>query len=179
MLLGLSAVPNSCEVRGQHAIISSSGMIESIFYGSRERDEAQQLKIRANVQLQGIQRNFYQTRFNLQIGERRAASDCGASVRSDNLGERTPVGLHDFYFAGDQPTDSSDFMSCSDEAVPDDPPPGRHENPGCQHWFALPELSATVQITYRRRHLAEWQEIKRKVRTLILSWKSNDGSGKQ
>jgi hypothetical protein len=70
-------------------------------------------------------------------------------------------------------------MSCTDEAVPDDPPPGKFANPGCQQWFALPELSATVQVTYRRRHLDKWHEIKRQVSELLLSWKLSDVGGQQ
>ena len=89
------------------------------------------------------------------------------------LGDKTPVGLHEFIFTGDTPKKSaSDFMLCTDGAVPDDPPPGKLANPGCQHWFALPELSSTVKISYRRRHLDQWRTIKDSVTKLLISWRT-------
>lgn len=177
MLWDMSVVPaqENKDVVGSERNKLIFGMIKSIFSGSTDLDEAQHLKIRAAVGLEGLRNNFYRARSHLQIGEKEGRFGLRRIGAIHGLREHTPVGLQDFYFTGDEPASSSDFMLCSDEAIPDDPPPGRRENPGCQHWFALPELSATVQIVYRRRHLAEWREIKRKVRILILSWKSSNG----
>jgi len=155
------------------------GLIESIFSGSKDHEELLRLKHSATVRLESVRRSPYVNEFHLRIGEKESRFGLQRIGAIHNLGERTPVGLQDFYFAGDDPTSSSDFMLCSDEAVPDDPPPGRRENPGCQQWFALPELSATVEVLYRRRHLAEWREIKRRVRGLILSWKPSSGGPQQ
>jgi hypothetical protein len=117
------------------------GMIESIFFGSKERDEIGQLRTHAEIQLNGILRNYNQICYKLSIIDKPSRFGLRRIGAVHELGDRTPVGLHDFYFDGDQPQTATNFMSCTDDAVPDDPPPGRHENPGCRQWFALPELS--------------------------------------
>ena len=146
------------------------GLIESIYSGSVERNEAQQLQMMAKIAWDSVQRNTYQVRYQLQVREKPERHGLHRIGAIHDLDDRTPVGLSDFYYSGGQPMSADDFMLCTDDAVPDDPRPGRSENPGCEHWFALPELSATVKVDYRRRHLGEWREIKRRVAGLLLSW---------
>jgi hypothetical protein len=151
------------------------GMIESIYAGSRERNEAEQLQMIAQIRLEGIRRNYYQSRYGLQIVEKPGRFGLRRIGAVHVLGEQTPVGLKEFYYdGGEQPEAAGNFISCTDDAVPDDPPPGKFANPGCEQWFALPELSATVKVTYRRRHLAEWRELKRRVSELLLAWRPSD-----
>jgi len=149
-----------------------SGLIESRFAGTTVRNEVQQLRSRASIRLAAVKENAYQLQYSLRIVQKPEHFGLKRIGAVHNLGDGTPVGLKDFYYVGDDPEQTSDFMTCTDEAVPDDPPPnGRPLNPGCEQWFAFPSLSATVKLNYRRRHLSEWSEIKRLVINLIESWK--------
>ena len=177
MLWDMDPLPRDRQLTTEQRNMVVFGTIESIYAGSRIRNEAQQLKLIAKARLEGIRRNYYQTRYRLPIVEKPGRFDLRRIGAVHDLGGRTPVGLNDFYYSGDQPETANDFLLCTDEAVPDDPPSGKFANPGCQQWFALSELSATVKATYRRRHLGEWREIKRRVSELILSWKPPDVGG--
>ena len=150
------------------------GLIESIFAGSRVRSEAEQLGYMAERRLSAVRQNSYQLKYHLRIGEKQDRFGLQRFGALHDLGDRTPVGLEDLYYDAREPQKSENFMLCTDDVVPDDPPSGKYANPGCQHWFAVPELSATVKITYRRRHLARWREIKRLAIDLLVSWKPTD-----
>jgi hypothetical protein len=174
MLWDMDPSPRDRQLTREQRNMVVFGIIESIYAGSRIRNEAQQLQLIAKARLEGVRRNYYQTRYRLPIVQKPGRFDLRRIGAVHDFGDRTPLGLNDFYYAGDQPQTAGDFMLCTDEAVPDDPPPGKFATPGCQQWFALPKLSATVKVTYRRRHLGEWREIKRRVSELILSWKPSD-----
>jgi len=172
MLWGMTPVPRGgswTRADENQRVIS---LIESRFSGTAVRDEEQQLRAKASIYLADVKKNYYQLHYNLQIAQKSERFGLKRIGVAHNLGDATPVGLEDFYYVGDDPEQASDFMTCTDDAVPDDPlPGGRRLNPGCQQWFALPSLSATVKLTYRRRHLSEWPEIKRAFIKLIETWK--------
>ena len=146
------------------------GLVESSIAG-RVRTEADQLQSIARTRLTMLRRNYYQTRYQLRITQKFDQFGLHRIGAVHELGNQTPVSLKDFYYVGNDPETASDFLLCTDEGVPDDPPLGKAANPGCEQWFALPAMSATVKITYRRRHLAEWRDIKRRATDLVLSWK--------
>jgi hypothetical protein len=171
MLWDMKPKPRHREMPGAERNQLVVGMLESVLSGTNVRDETRQLSAIAKMRFADVKRNAYQRMYHLEVTRRPERFGLKRIGAIHDLGDRTPVGLYDFYYAGDDPETSSDFMTCTDEAVPDDPPPGKSANPGCSHWFALPELSATVKLTYRRRHLGEWREIKRRVKALLVSWR--------
>jgi hypothetical protein len=148
-----------------------NGLIESVFYGEKVRSAQEQVHIFAKVYFAGIQNNFYRTKYRFEIVEKPGRFGLKRIGAEHTLGFQTPVGLSDFYYLGDDLARPDVFLLCTDEAVPDDPPPGRRENPGCRMWFALPELSATIQISFRRRHLHAWREIKSRISAFAISWR--------
>lgn len=181
MLWDLSPVPRSASLlpRGGNLTrpernLLLTGIIHSIFRGSKVRTAIEQLHSNAAIAIQGIHNNPYTHKFKLPIIEKQGRFGLRRIGMAHDLGEQTPVFLRDLYYAGERPEEASDFMLCTDDAVPDDPPPGKFDNPKCRHSFALPELSATVQMSYRRRNLSEWRDIKRKVINLLLSWKPSE-----
>ena len=179
MLWDLHPKPRNRELPRSERNQLVTGMIESVLAGTKRRNETEQLSTRAKNNLESVKHNAYQTKYHLEVAEKPGRFGLKRIGAIHTLGNQTPVGLDDFYYTGSDPETSPDFMLCSDEAVPDDPPPGRYENPGCQQWFALPELSATVKVSYRRRYLGEWREIKRLVTQQLLSWKVSNGENRR
>jgi len=174
MLWDMRPVVRNRRLPREEGIQLIHGLIESIFFGSKIRNEDEQLRSTAENRLRFLHWNSYRQKYNFGIVRKPDRFGLRRIGAAHELGYRTPVGLKDLYYAGDEPQTSDDFMLCTDDAVPDDPPPGKFANPGCEHWFALPELSATVEITYRRRNLDEWREIRRRVTALLQSWKPAD-----
>jgi hypothetical protein len=174
MLWDLSPVPRGVKLTRPEQNLLVFGMVDSVFYGSKVRNAIEQLHGRAIVAIQGIHSSSFRDKYKHPIVEKQERFGLRRIGAAHDLGDQTSVFLHDLYYAGERPEEATDFMLCTDDAVPDDPPPGKFDNPGCQHSFALPELSATVQMSYRRRNLSEWRDIKRKVINLLLSWKPSE-----
>jgi hypothetical protein len=173
MLWDMRSLPRHVQLSNEQQKNIVFGLIESIYSGQKERDVAGQLHSRATISLHHVRNNFYQRQYGLKIAEKPDRFGLRRIGPIHNLGQRTPVGLKDFYYTGESPEVAGDFLTCTDEAIPDDPPPGKLANPGCQYWFALPEMSATVKVNFRRRHLSEWREVKRGVVQLLHSWMPN------
>lgn len=76
--------------------------------------------------------------------------------------------------------DAADFAFCTVEEVPDRrADPGFRGVPLCEQWFAAPEHSAIVAITYERQHLENWREIKRRTLSLLAELREPLGGERQ
>jgi hypothetical protein len=118
MLWDMDPLPRDRRLTTEQKNMVVFGTIESIHAGSRIRNEARQLKLIVKARLEGIRRNYYQTRYRLPIVEKRGRFDLRRFGAVHDLGARTRVGLNDFYYSGDQPETASDFLLCTDEAGP-------------------------------------------------------------
>ena len=85
------------------------GLLESIYSGSRVRTETEQLESRAKIRLQSVRQNSM-IHYGLQVMEKPDRGNLHRIGAVHTLGDKTPVGLHEFIFTGDTP--ESQAISC-------------------------------------------------------------------
>ncbi len=84
----------------------------------------------------------------------------------------SPPPHNDLWFDGPDPSTSGTFIMCGSDyrrdgtRDPDDFPRSL-----CEHWFAHDGMTASVTLTYWKKHLANWRDIERQAAELLDSFK--------
>lgn len=68
--------------------------------------------------------------------------------------------------------ETEDFFVCSVDEMPD---PENAARGFCQHWFAVPSISAVVEVSYGRRYLKDWRKIKQQTLDFIYTLTGSNG----
>jgi hypothetical protein len=80
----------------------------------------------------------------------------------------------DMWFDGKTPEDSNSVIVCgSDERFDGSLDPENGPNHICQHFFTVEKLTARVELTYRKKYLKDWREIRTRADALLSSFLSD------
>lgn len=81
---------------------------------------------------------------------------------------------NDMWFDGVTPEDSRSVVVCgSDERFDGSPDPENGPNHLCQHYFTVDKLTASAKLSYRKKYLKDWREIRARVDALLSSFVAN------
>ena len=90
-----------------------------------------------------------------------------------------PPPHNDLWFDGADPATSSTFIVCGSDYRRDGTrDPEDFPRSLCEHWFAHDGMTASVKLTYWKKHLANWRDIERRVAKRLDQFKQAGTGGK-
>jgi len=153
----------------EEAELGVGGYIRSVFGGTRKRTPAEQIVSYAKISFRTRVFSGWK-RHGLKMIEKPGKYGLKRIGADHNLGLDTPNAVREYWYTGNNYEHPEQYMICTDLQIPDDIERRFGKSPRCQYEFPFNAFNTTVRISFHRKHLPRWREIRAHVEGLLRSW---------